>query len=674
MIVSYKWLKEYIPLTEDEPVVSNRLAMSGLNHEGSEPVGDDIAVDLEVTSNRPDCLGHIGVAREIAALYDLPLTKPSPEPATGSTPASDVLSVAIEAPELCSRYTARVIRGVKIGPSPAWLVERLATIGVKPVNNVVDITNYVMMECSQPLHAFDLAKLKGKEKQASIIVRKAAKGEKLEAIDHHDYPLDQAMCVIADAEQPIALAGVMGGASSEVSDNTTDLVIESADFAPLSVRTTARQLKLHSPSSFRFERGVDPIGIDWASRRCCQLILDIAGGELLKGVCVAGDPHIEAEPVTLRLSQLSRILGISIPSEEVQRILIKLGCIPTAETSTEIEVQPPTWRRDLTREIDLVEEIARIHGYDQIPEDVGVPMAPSHRSDYDRVVSRVRHVLNAAGFDETLTASVVPEKWSDCLSPWTSTGAIQSSTPMLRGADRLRRSLLPSLLEVRRINESLANAEINLFETAKVYLPKKGLPEEPVMLGLASDLDFHGLKGVVEALLTELNPAVTLSVEATELPLLHNVRTCKLLIDGELLGFLGEVGEAGRKEFSLRSEASVAELRIDQLERIAQLSPQFTPLSNYPAITQDLNFIVAEEIPWADLEATVRSSAGEELEQIEFREIYRDEKKDGAKRKRLLLTFTLRAADRTLTGEEAEAARNAIIEACGKAHRAELVV
>ena len=270
MLVSWNWLNDYVKLDMELSELENRLSMSGLNHEESRPAEDDVTVDLEVTSNRADCLGHMGVAREIAVLWKKPLSVPDPQPPSSGKSVRDEVKVRIDCPELCPRYTARLVRGVKVGPSPDWLVNRLAAVNVAPVNNIVDITNYVLMECGQPLHAFDFAKLAGPQ----IIVREAAPGEKFEAIDHRTYELTGGMCVIADAERPVALAGVMGGADSEISASTTDVLIEAADFAQLSVRTTARHLSLHSPSSYRFERGVDPEGIDWASRRCCELILE----------------------------------------------------------------------------------------------------------------------------------------------------------------------------------------------------------------------------------------------------------------------------------------------------------------------------------------------------------------------------------------------------------------
>ncbi|MEM9658490.1 MAG: phenylalanine--tRNA ligase subunit beta, partial [Planctomycetota bacterium] len=363
MIVSLNWLADYVDLPESLDELTERLTISGLNLEGVEQIEGDTAVDLEVTSNRPDCLGHIGVAREVAVLFNRTLQVDKPQPKVAASDVGQMAGVTVDCPELCSRYTARVIRGVKIGPSPAWLANRLKTLGIAVINNVVDVTNYVMMECGQPLHAFDFAKVAG----GRIIVRKAKPGEKFTAINHQQYELTPGTCVIADSRGAAALGGVMGGADSEVSESTVDLLIEAADFAPLSVRNTARSLNLHSPSSYRFERGVDPAGVDWASRRCCELILQLAGGELADGVADVGAPRPERSEIKLRFTELPRVLGIDVPPDEVRAILTSLGCSETHACDHCIKTIPPSWRADLSREIDLIEEVARIHGYDQIP-------------------------------------------------------------------------------------------------------------------------------------------------------------------------------------------------------------------------------------------------------------------------------------------------------------------
>ncbi len=670
MIVSWNWLQDYVDLGMEPAELTRRLAMAGLNHESTTAVGDDLAIDLEVTSNRPDCLGHVGVAREIAVLWRVPLRVPDPVyPQTGA-PAAELVRVSITCPTLCYRYTARVIRGVRIGPSPAWLADRLRTLGLAVINNVVDVSNYVMMECGQPLHVFDLRHLAGQE----IVVREALPGEQFTAIDHRVYPLESGMCVIADGRRPVALGGVMGGVESEVSPGTTDLLVEAAEFAPLSIRTTARKLGLHSPSSYRFERGVDPLGVDWASQRCCQLIEQLAGGQCAPGVVEVGAPHVTRPVLTLRLSQLPRVLGIDIPPDDVEFILTALGADEVSRRGDRVHLTPPSWRRDWTREIDLIEEVARIHGYDQIPEDVGVPMASSHRTHADRVLERVRLALTASGFDEAMTASVVPRPWCDAFSPWSEAEPLRADTPMLKGADTLRMSLVPSLLDARRINESMANDPIELFETARIYLPQpEGLPREQWTLAVTSGGDFHTLKGVVETLLEVLGIAPPLTVAASALPLLDPLVQTRLELAGRCLGYLGLVSGDRLRQCGLRNPTSVLELNLELLSELANLVPHQQPLSEYPAIARDLNLIVDERVRWADLSNSVRAAAGPLLDTLQFREVYRDPRKDGAGKKRLLFSCTLRSPDRTLTNEEADAVRDQIVQACAAQHRAVLL-
>ncbi len=671
MIVSWNWLKDYLPLEMSPAELANRLAMAGLNHESTAAVGDDLAIDLEVTSNRPDCLGHIGVAREIAVLWDQELTVADPRPAESSTAVSKLARVEIECPELCPRYVARVIRGVRVGPSPEWLARRLHTLGIAVICNVVDITNYVLMECGQPLHAFDATKLQGRR----IIVRDARPEEPFTAIDHRTYTLQPGMCVIADDSRPVALGGVMGGEDTEVSSKTTEVLLEAAQFHPLSIRSTARTLRLHSPSSYRFERGVDPEGLDWASRRACELILELAGGELARGaIDVQPRPRPPRPPVTLRFSQLRRVLGIDLDRDEVLRILRKLGLEQQQASARDATFLAPSWRRDLSREIDLVEEVARIHGYDEIPEDVGVPMAPSHRRDTDRVLQAVQQVLLANGFHEAMTPSVSDEQASQMFSPWTKAEPLRCSTPMLRGADCLRRSLIPSLLESRRVNESLANDPIELFETAKVYLPRAGqLPDEQPLLALTSGRPFLQVKGILEGILEALHVEAELTIRPGPAGLLDADACCQLELAGEVFGFMGHVSESGLKSAGLRKPTTVAEVKLGVLESAACLVPQYRSLSPFPAISFDFNFIVDDAVRWADLAATVRDAGGECLEAIDYQETYRDPQRDGTGRKRLLLSVRLRSVEQTLTGQQADAIHEAIVAACRSQHGAQLL-
>jgi len=671
MLVSWRWLQDYVKVDLRHEELTDRLAMAGLNHEGTEVVADDFAIDLEVTSNRPDCLGHIGVAREIAVLRKLPLSIPDATPPETGDPIEKITRVEIEVSELCPRYTVRVVRGVNVGPSPDWLVQRLATIGVSSINNIVDITNFVLMECGQPLHAFDFAKLRG----GRIYVRSGWKDELFQAIDHRTYPLLATDCVIADAERAIALGGVMGGAETEVSDQTRDVLIESAEFDPLTIRTTARRLNLHSPSSYRFERGVDPGGVDWASRRCCDMILELAGGELANGaIDERAQPAASRPPVTLRFSQLKRVLGIEVPRDTTRQILTALGHQETSADEQQVVVVPPSWRRDLAREIDLIEEVARIHGYDKIPEDVGVAMTASHRTDRERVLAKIRQALTACGFSEAITPSVVSEENSAVFSPWSQEQPLHCSTAMLRGSDRLRRSLLPSLLAARQTNEALANQHTELFETAKIYLPTGGdLPTEPWMLALTSGRSWDEVKGALEALVSYLNPRQSLATADWTGDFFEPSQACELVLQGETIGCLGQITSATAKKFGLRGPAIAAELKIAALESISELVPQHEPASLFPSTSRDVNLIVAEKIPWASIATAVSDACGEMLERLDYRETYRNPERDGTDRKRLLFSFVLRSSDGTLTGQQADEVRDRVVAKCADEFDAVLI-
>jgi len=668
MLVSWNWLKQYIRLDMPVNELETRLMMAGLNHESTSEIDGDLVIDLEVTSNRPDCLGHLGIAREVSALWGRPVQLPAAAPRESATPVGSLTSVVVECPQWCPRYTARVIRGVTVKPSPDWLARRLKSLGLSRINNIVDITNYVLMECGQPLHAFDLNRLHEKR----IVVRDARPGETLAAIDHRTYPLQPGMCVIADADHPVGLAGVMGGAESEITSTTTDLLIESAEFDPMNIRATSRALKLKSDSSYRFERGVDPIGVEWASRRCCELILELAGGELAAGLLDVGRQPPPRAPIVLRFAQLTRILGIDIPVERVRTILNCLGLQEQSAGPLQVTVIPPAWRRDLTREIDLVEEVARIHGYEHIPEDVPVPMAPSHKSDADRVLEKIRHVLTALGYDEALTLSAVQKPWSESFSPWSERPPLKAIWPIGEGADLLRRSLVPSLLGARQENEAVGNPVIELFEVAKVYLPRANeLPEEPWMLTLCSGSDYFHLKGTLETLLESLNPSAELEVQPVELPLLEADRSVVLKCQGQLLGYLGEVTSAGRALFDLQKNVTVAELRLSVLQAAALLVPKYRPQSKYPASTRDLNFIVGEKILWSEVAACVRQQAGPLCEELRYLETYRGKNlPEGCKS--LLLRLSFRGQDQTLTSEQIDATVQAVIQACRQQLGAEL--
>ena len=662
MIVSWNWLTQYVRLAMPVGVLTERLALAGLNHESTAEVGGDLAIDLEVTSNRPDCLGHLGVAREIAVLFDTGLAVPDPQPRTSGAAVEKLTSIKVEAPDLCPRFTARVVSGARIGESPWWLRKRLETLGVRAISNVVDVTNYVMFECGQPLHAYDLNLLA----ERRIVVRRTRPGETIRAINNKVYELAPEMLVIADAERPVGVAGVMGGADTEINPATRDILIEAAQFDSMAIRKTARALGLHSPSSYRFERPLDPEMTEWANRRCAELILEVAGGKLHPGVIDVGTRSLERPSITFRLDQIARILGFSIDPAIVQRILAALGLEQLGATAAGLlTYRPPSWRSDLLREIDLIEEVARVHGYEHIPEERPVPITSTPRGLRERIEDQVRNTLTGCGFDEAVTFSLVADTLAAPLAPGPATAPIRVDHSSRRRENALRQSLVPSLLGVRRHNEAHGNADAELFEIANVYLPHPGqpLPDEPTRLGLVCGRDYRGLKGVVEALCERLHVAGPLEVRPAEIALFTSGRCAELLLQGTHLGFLGEVSASAREALELREPCAAAELELGVLEAHAVLVPSYRPLPPFPAVSRDLSLVVLQSLAWSDLARVVTEAAGPALESIEYLDSFQGGTVAAGKQS-LHFGLRFRHPERTLTGEEVETAVKAIVDAC----------
>lgn len=669
MIVSKNWLSDYVALPSDVEELTGRLTMSGLNLEEFHPTGDgvlrpDVAIDLEVTSNRPDCLGHIGVAREIAVLYEAALSVPDPQPPEVPEKASEFVSVEIECRDLCPEYHARLIRGVQIGPSPQWLRDRLAAVGIKSVNNVVDVTNYVMMECGHPLHAFDFEKLTG----GKIVVRRARSGERMTAIDQRQYQLTEEVCVIADANQPVAIAGVMGGFDTEISDSTVNVLIESAAFDSMSVRATARALRLHSPSSYRFERRVDRHGLDWASRRCCELILKVAGGVLLAGAVVAGDPPLpRRDPIRFRHAQVERLLGIRIPVNECWAVLERLGLVCRQRGSEIAEFEPPSWRPDLQRECDLVEEVARIFGYDNIPDDAIIPVVATRKTRREMVLDAVRETLVACGLSESLTLSFVSDEQRNLFRPEGELNPVCVSHSSRSNENQLRQSLIPSLLHCLRQNERHGNFNVELFEIARVFLSAgENKPEdiaEPLTIGIAAGRSYADVLGIIESIVRRIAPRAVLTVEPCRIPEFAEGRGARLELNGQHWGWIGELRRDVLDSSELQEDVCVAEVRLPVLEVLFEQVKSFVPLPRFPEMSRDLNFIIPDSVSWSDLQRVVSDAAGALLHGTSFGGQYRG-RQIPAGHKSYLITCRFLSLERTLTSEEVDDAVRQIIRSC----------
>ena len=678
MKVSYNWLRDYCDSEMAPHELANKLSDIGLCVETYEPVGSDWMLDVEVTANRPDCLSHIGIAREIAALTAGRVRHPQiVVPEADDVAFDDISSVKVRCRDLCPHYTARLVRGVKVGPSPEWLQQRLITCGLRPVNNVVDVTNYVLLETGHPLHAFDLALLDGRR----IIVRRAGKGEKIATIDGTEHELTGEMCVIADASKAVAVGGVMGGLDSEIGESTTDVLLEAARFDPSSIRTTSRALGLSSDSSYRFERGVDPEGVDRASLRACGLILETAGGRLAKGVGDVRADKWRPQRVTMRHDRLALVLGIRVDPAEVRRIFEGQELAIKKETRKSITVIAPSWRGDLTREIDLIEEVARIHGYDKISETTRIPVVMSPLTQRQRCERTVRRLLAGEGFTEVVTHSQVADTALQRMQPWHDGEPVGLRNPVTADRTHLRLTNMPDLLAVKSFNAAHGVGSVDLFELGKVYLPRPGcddgLPREQVCLSVLTDRrdGFFVLKGVLENVLRALHVEDRLE-EGLEVPTAEvgpfaRNETLLLGLDGKLLGCVGVVREDVAEEFDLASRPALLEVDFELLVERSCPAPRVHPVPRYPAVQRDIAVVVDQGVQWAELQRCVRESAPAHLESIELFDVYRGEQiPQGSKSVAFSVTF--RSPGRTLTSEEADASRDEIVASLREKLHAEL--
>ena len=643
---------------------------------------EDVLLEVNVTPNRPDCLSHIGIAREVAALLGQEVRPPAGAPREAGPAAAEAVSVRIEAPDRCARYAARVIEGVTIGPSPAWLARRLEACGVRSISNVVDATNYVLLELGHPLHAFDLDKVAG----ASIVVRTARPGERITTLDGKERPLEEGDLLIADRDRGSALAGVMGGGDSEISAGTTRVLLESAWFAPGTIRRTSRKQGLKSEASYRFERGADPGMVLPALDRCAALIAELAGGAVRPGVvdCVARPGS--AGQVRLRWSRPAELLGMEFGREEARRILGGLGFRELAADDQGATFAVPSWRVDVSIEEDLVEELVRTRGYDAIPETlppsaVTTPVEPPEA----RVVARVREALEAAGFSEAVNFSFVAQADLAPLRTEVAVGdgraralGVALQNPISADLALMRTSLVPSLLKNAARNRSQRVDDVRLYELARTYQPVAAdapgdapAAEELRVAGLllgrrapvgwsapAGAVDFHDAKAAVGGLLEALGLAgVAWRAEAK--PWLHPRFAARLVAaDGAALGWVGELHPRVVQAFDLPRGVLAFELSVEALAARAALVPRYRPIPGVPAVLRDLAVVVAEAVTAEAVLSLVREEPL--VEAVTLFDVYRGAPLP-AGRKNLAMALTYRAPDRTLTDGEAEAAHQRIV-------------
>ena len=638
----------------------------------SDYLGDHI-FDLEVTPNRPDCLSLLGVAREVAALTGVSVREPDPSYPEEGDPIDSMASVEIVDPELCPRYTASLISGVTIGPSPTWLQDRLIKAGMRPINNVVDVTNYVMLEYNQPMHAFDFRTLK----EAKIVVRRARTGERLISLDGLERTLSPSMLVIADAVDAVALGGVIGAADSEVTESTTDILLESACFSPVNNRRTAQALGISTEASDRFEKGLRPELPPIALRRATQLIREIAGGVVAKGIVdeFPGKQGAAAPEIVLTMARFQKVLGTTKPVEQLEEVLKSLGFDCERINGSDLKVTAPYWRSDISIEDDLIEEVARIAGYDKIPTTMlSTPIPGLEPQPKRELRERLKDLLVGCGLQEVISYPASSLQDLTKVRTMENSGApIKLANPMSGQHEYMRTTLRDSLLSTMASNRSHQQGPIAIFETGRVYLPREGdLPEEREMVGgilsgsrqeahwLSDDghLGFYDAKGVVETLLTDLGLAA--DYQPTHEPVLHPGKSARVVVGERLVGVVGEIHPVVAESFGLeRDPTALFELDIETLlEAIPMQGPRYSPIGRFPSAMRDLSIVVDMDVPAAKVHAMIASRPI--VGMVQLFDSYSGGNLPTGKHS-LAYHVYFQSADRTLTAEEVNASLDAVI-------------
>ena len=696
MHISYNWLRDLCGTALAPRELAERLTNVGLAVDAVREAGDDFVLEFDLTSNRPDCLSHLGVAREAAVVEGGRVRLPEAGASRVEGRAADFVSVDIEDAKLCPRYTARVIRGVRVGPSPAWLAERLQSIGQRPINNVADITNYVLHELGQPIHAFDLRTLRGPR----IAVRRARAGEKLKTLDGVERPLDEQMLVIADAERAVALAGVMGGEETEVTDATVDVLVESAFFNPASVRRTSQVLGLSTEASYRFERGVDREGALRAQERAAQLICELAGGTATEDALDAYPEKFTPPVVRLRFARVKELGALDVPPRESLRILTALGFAArdgaegSASSSPAASFVSPSWRFDVEREEDLVEEVVRHSGYDRIGEELPASRSAGEYRPRDWRRRAARRTLVALGFDEAISFSFIDAAHDGRfeLLPGLVEGDedaarfVTLTNPIAEGVTRMRPTLLPGLLDALRHNFNHGTRSVRLFELGRVFVAREAgqLPDEPAAFALVltggaleegraaapREVDFYDLKGAVEAAADAMK-VEGLAFEPAAARHLREGQTARVLLDGRPAGTLGRLAEEVSAAYKFRQPVYVAELNFGALLAAPERPVRYAPLARFPSVVRDISLVAGRRVTFEELRRAALEHGGQFCRGVSLVDVYGGANLPEGKRS-VTLRAEYRADDRTLRDEEVEAAHAQVVRALAERFGAQL--
>jgi phenylalanyl-tRNA synthetase beta chain len=675
MKVVYNWLKDFVDVSAKPQELASRLALAGTNIASVEPQPLGGVIDAEITSNRPDCLGVYGIAREVSAIYKLPLKPVNPKPAESFAKASDAVSVKIESPELCGRFTARVIRNVKIQPSPTWLRERLEAAGVASISNVVDATNYVMLELGHALHAFDYDLVRNH----TIVVRAAKRGEKLRTLDGIERPLDPSFSVVCDGDgsRAVGIGGIMGGGETEISFSTKNVLIECAWFEPIAIRRATRFLRLHTEASTRFSRGADPDVAELASRRCAELILQLAGGELLSGVVDVYPAKRAAKKITLTRAELLRVMGADVPDREVEAILVALGFAPVRVDQNRgqlgsilaaWECTQPSWRADVEREIDLIEEVIRVYGMDKFPPRLPAARQGAARLPHYEAETRLRERLIGLGYREIVTIPHIAEERDAMFRPQ---GVIPArlANPLSEEASLLRSNGSVSMAGAIEWNLNHGQRNVRLFEIGRHYrfstIGEDGgapVPVETNFLTLgatgearsqglydsAREFSFADLKGDLDAI-----GALCGGLEWQDggADSLHPAKRGRVLTEGNELGSAGLLARRIAEKLKFRQNVFLAEIVLGPFfckYYGVKNARRYQPLPRFPAVARDFSLLLNEAVTFAQVGDTIRSANIPELATIEAADLFRG-KNVPAGRYSLMVRVTFQSREATLT-------------------------
>jgi phenylalanyl-tRNA synthetase beta chain len=691
MNISYKWLKDLIDIDLSAEETAVALTRVGVTVEAVHPHADDFVLDIDLTSNRPDCLSHLGVARELGVITGKALTAETQKRAgeeITDAPFPSVLApeiVRIDDAALCHRFTARIIKNVKIGPSPKWLVDRLEAIGERLINNVADITNYVMHELGQPMHAFDLDKLAEKR----IVVRKAKPGETIKTLDEVERKLDETMLAICDAERPVAVAGVMGGLDSSITDATTNVLLEVAFFKRESVRATSRKLGLATEAGYRFERGVDIENLVRASNRATELIVELASGEAAEIIDVYPTKltpnKVESPDIS---AAVKRLTGLDVSTGECIRILNALGIVEREESAIRNPrsaiLTSPSWRHDIAIEEDLVEEIARHTGYENIAEELPPAYGAGEYQVTEHRESRLRLALTDQGFDEALSYSFIDTEHDGAYETVPGFVRVDIEDPLvtlkdsvIEGSVRMRPTLLPGLLHAVRLNFNHQRRDLKLFELGKAFsanVPGE-LPNEREMFAIAvtggevaegrklnsRDVDFYDAKGAVESALEAVGSPQAAFV-ADEIKHLRRGQAAAVMLDGKKVGSVGRLNEEIAADYKFKQPVYVAEIDIQAVLAATPVPRAYAALPKFPAIIRDVSFAVTRDVSFALLRDAASEIKPELCRDISYVDIYEGKGLDDNKRS-LTVRFEYRSDDRTLTEPDVEEVHSRMIAA-----------